>query len=139
MVAPQSKPRRGDRSLHSFGVLSPLRGSGLGDAPQNPGLAPWATLCRTSGAETQAVRLLQSPVESSVAHLADSGWEVVLAVRVVGRQLLAGAEQVIDGPGGGDAIPDAGHLEVVVMEWRTRQKCPRCERLPTRSPQGGLR
>src|SRR6266436_5828159 len=52
-VSKETQPRRGDRDVRALPVpiaLPPLRGWRFGDAG-DPGLTPWATFCRPSGAK----------------------------------------------------------------------------------------
>src|SRR5260370_2587378 len=52
-VSHETQPRRGDRDVRALPVpiaLPPLRGLRLVHAPY-PGLTPWATFCRPSGAK----------------------------------------------------------------------------------------
>src|SRR5262245_956968 len=72
--------------------------------------------------------LLQPAIEPLVGHLAHGRRKIVPAIRIVRRQLLLGAEQLINRRRGNHAILHPRHLEIVVPQRRGSQERPRGER-----------
>src|SRR5205807_8888594 len=73
------------------------------------------------------IGLFQPPVQPRIRHLPRLRREVVLAVRVVRRQLVFRPEQRVDRPRRRDAVLDAAYFEVGVAGRGAGQERPRRE------------
>src|SRR5437899_6000733 len=83
--------------------------------------------CVPSSACSLPLLPLQMPVEKPIRHLARFGREVMLAVGVVGLQIVGLAVKSVNRHGRGDRLADAGDFEVAVPHGAARQEGTRGE------------